>query len=90
MSELLTFSIRNPSAHSHTHSLNKIKLQGTKWVKINGKLSQIAVYDDEVVGTNPAHRIFRTPYSGAPKPKPATKPAPKPAPKPAKTSPGIF
>lgn len=36
--------------------------QGTEWVKIDGKLSQIDVFDDEVVGTNSAMNIYRTPY----------------------------
>ena len=31
-------------------------------MKIAGKLSQIDVFDDAVVGTNPGDNIYRTPY----------------------------
>ena len=31
-------------------------------MKLDGKLSQIDVFDDAVVGTNPGYNIYTTPY----------------------------
>ena len=36
---------------------------GTKWVKVSGKLMQIDVYENEVVGTNSGNAIYRCPVS---------------------------
>merc|ERR1712224_886658 len=41
------------------------------WKQIPGKLMMIEVYENEVVGTNPGHVIFRNPVSGVAAPKPS-------------------
>lgn len=37
---------------------------GTGWVHIPGKLMQVEIYGDEVVGTNTANVIYKCPVSG--------------------------
>ena len=44
------------------------KPTGTGWVKVNGKLMNIDILDDEVVGTNKANNIFRCPMVAPPAP----------------------
>lgn len=44
---------------------------GSGWKQIPGKLMMIEVYENEVVGTNPGHVIFRNPVSGVAAPKPS-------------------
>ena len=36
---------------------------GTKWVQVSGKLMQIDIHENEVVGTNSANNIYRCPVS---------------------------
>jgi uncharacterized protein (AIM24 family) len=37
---------------------------GTGWVHVPGKLMQIEIYGNQVVGTNPGHVIFKSAVSG--------------------------
>lgn len=43
----------------YREGINSDKPTGTDWKKVNGKLMNIDIEDEEVVGTNSGHAIFR-------------------------------
>ena len=49
------------------------KPTGSGWKHIGGKLAMIEIYENEVVGTNSRHAIYKCPVSGVSAPK-QTKP----------------
>ena len=42
---------------------------GTGWVHIPGKLMMVEIYENQVVGTNSGHAIYKCPVSGVPAPR---------------------